>query len=241
MAQTLTLSQVQAFDTDTRDALLSFARNALALHETSILQEVAAFDAYRASNEREWLQRVTIKSILSSGALLDSDIAFARILVRALRNGERLVTYNDAEPYRASCKYGARSVGKNILHALHSWATLATLTGDDMTIERLQALRDARLLAGLSQKTIRWALVMYDARTRAITCDTHIIALSAKIAGLGDGYNGIAKSAYPSLEQFWLSIADELGYGHMPLVVQWACWNEQRHAGTHASHLAIVD
>jgi hypothetical protein len=34
-----------------------------------------------------------------------------------------------------------------------------------------------------------------------------------------------------------VSIAEELGVP--PLVMQWAMWNEFRHAGTHASHAAL--
>lgn len=235
----LTLVDVRSFDDDTFSRLTTFAQNALALHADTIMQELSAFNDRRDANAVDWMHLVIVKSILSPGAKLPANIALAKLLVAALQRGETLTSYDDAETYRAACKYGGRSVGKNIIGALLSWPHIAHMSVDDMNVDTLYRMRGARQVA-LSHKTIRWALALFDATNRVFTLDVHMCRGIARIAGVDKNVDGVTDNAYAVLESYMLRVADACGYGHMPLVVQWAMWNEIRHAGKHAPHIALA-
>lgn len=236
----ITLAHVRTFDPSVRSALIAATQHALMLHESAIVAEVSMLDAARERDNRAWLQRVIVKSALSSGAKLDTDIALAVAMTRAYADGVRFGGYDDVEVLRKSVRYGARSVGKNINAACLALETATRIDPLTVDLPAMLALKDAGKLTNMSHKTLRWSLALYDARSRVVTLDVHMCRGIARIAGLGDDYDGITDSAYAALEVYMLGIFDECGYGHMPLVAQWALWNEFRHAGIHASHAAIA-
>lgn len=225
---------IARYRTEIADAM----RYAVAMHADSIMREIAAFDAQRETNPVRWAQLTSIKSILSPGAKLPANIALARMLTDTMRNGDILRTYDDAETYRSACKYGGRSVGKNIVNALIAWNVLRDVTPDAMTWDTLATWNNGAALTGHALKTRSWTLALYDARNRVYTLDVHMVRGLCKIAGIER--DNITDAAYTMLAELMLDIHDETCPEYPPLVSQWAMWNEFRHAGKHAEHIALA-
>lgn len=221
-----------------RDEIAGAMRNAVNLHRDAIMREIAAFDAQRNENATRWAQLTIIKSMLSPGAKLDANIALAKMLTDTMRNGDILRTYDDAETYRAACKYGGRSVGKNIVNSLIAWNIVRNVTPDAMTWNTLATWNNGAALTGHAIKTRSWTLALYDARNRVYTLDVHMVRGLCKLAGIER--DNITDAAYTMLAAFMLELHDEICPELPPLVSQWALWNEFRHAGKHASHIALA-
>ena len=235
-----------------RSAIRDFAENALAIHADSIQSELSDFDTARDADANSWAKLTIIKAILSPGANLDKNISLAKVLhARMLagwkpstemfidaNNKARCVGYDDIDPIRASVKYGARN-GDNITHLCLAWQTISGITAESMTWEGLTALYDANLLPGMGSKVRSWALALYDANNPVCTLDVHMLRGMLRLAGLEHGADsyGAKGAAYDVLATMMVSIAEELGVA--PLLMQWAMWNEFRHAGEHASHAGL--
>jgi hypothetical protein len=221
-----------------RAAIAEFARNAVEIHADSVRSEVSGFDTLRDADANSWAKLTIIKAILSPGANLDKNITLAKVLHAKMLAGWVPLCYDDVEPIRADCKYGARS-GANITHLVAAWQTIRTIDADSMNYEALTALNEANLLPGMGSKVRSWAIALYDADSEVCTLDVHMLRGMLRLAGMphdADSY-GAKGAAYEILAAMMVSIAEELGVP--PLVMQWAMWNEFRHAGTHASHAAL--
>lgn len=221
-----------------RDVIAAAMRRAVSLHRDSVMLEVEAFDTARTADAERWAQLTIIKSILSPGAKLDANIALARMLTDALRDGNALHTYDDAETYRAACKYGGRSVGTNIVNALTAWSHVRTNATAAMSWEALATLNNGRALRGHALKTRSWTLALYNAENRVYTLDVHMIRGLARLCNIDR--DNVTDAAYNQLASFMLSIHDDVCSELPPLVSQWSLWNEFRHAGMHASHIALA-
>lgn len=222
-----------------RETIVRFIDNALALHADKIMTEIVAFDTCRAHNATLWAQLANIKSITSPGVKLDTNIAFARDMIAAWNTGRDMRAYDDAEDIRARVRYGGRSVGANINNACAMWnGSVATMSHADMTWETLATWNDGKAYSGHALKTRSWSLAVYDARSRVFTLDVHMLRGLASMARMMCA--NISDAAYLKLAAFMLDICDTEFPQYPPLVVQWAMWNEFRHAGKHASHIALA-
>lgn len=210
-----------------RAEIAKYMQDAVALHSSAIMREIAVFDAERQRNPIGWYRLCVLKSILSPGAKLDTNIALAKLMRDALTQDSTLSTYEDVEVYRSACRYGGRSVGRNIVHALGAWAIM----------ERQHHIMPEHT-PGYSVKTCAWAEALYDARSHVYTLDVHMLRKIGELSGLDT--HTITNAAYAPLATFMMSVHNDVCPSLPYLASQWACWNEARHAGVHASHIALA-
>lgn len=216
------------------DTIRAYAQRAVELHRDAIMREYAMFDAYRARNSQHFAVLCAVSAVLSNQAELRGNLRYAYELVNSLD----VKTSVDFTALRKRSKYNGMNA--SVKYAL---AAYDIVSGQDITqwlpVDFLQ-------LTGIGPKIARWAIAPFNPAARCITLDRHMIAYMCDVSGIGKRTAfkvnkrkaGKFCAEYDALEQMFLDIADELG--ELPFTVQWAVWNEWRHAGEHATHVELI-
>jgi len=239
---TITLKNVLRI-VENRAIVAELFRDAVAIHADAINAETSTFDTVRANDSEYWARLTMIKAILSPGCNLDKNISAAHVIHAAMMAGLQAPTFDDIKELLATVAYGTAAYGNNVRALIGSWQTIRNANESIMTWDGLQALSEAKVLFGQGDKARSWNLALYDASSAVITLDRHMLRGIATACGItvAAGDLSIGKPAYAMLVTLILDIlAVELNGAYSPLCAQWSLWNEIRHPGVHASHIALA-
>lgn len=227
---------------ESRDRVARFMIAATMRHENAIREELAAFDTARDTNPDAWARLCVIKSILSPGARLLPNIAAAKAVYVHMVRGGKMESFEDFAAVVEGLSYGTQCYATSVKALIKSWQTIKTLRADSMTSEMLTALVKSGTLAGQQDKARAWSLALFDSTSQVYTLDRHMLRKLCEIAGvsLPSGDIAIGAKAYRMIASMMLELHGQYFPTYGPLVSQWAIWNETRHPGEHAEHIALA-
>lgn len=217
---------------DNVDVMVNTIEHALSLHAENVKREVDTIAAFKAQSSDYYATFCAVKAILSAGMKLDANISAAHAIASAMMLDDTAMSWDDVDCIirRAAPSCGSVSYGASVRAIAEQWNMLASLTAHDMTWNTLRNVK------GLAHKTTSWALALWNANNNVFTLDRWMLR---GISGVND-ITTINDTEYDLLANIMLDIVNEYFPTYAPLVVQWSLWNEYRHAGQHASHIAIA-
>jgi hypothetical protein len=200
--------------------------SSVAVHGESVMHEITQIIAHRERDRVSYAQLCAIKSIMSVGARLEYNIDAALKIHYAMRQGFRPRDRFDLKPFLAH--YGTLSYAANCKNLIASWDEILELDGSVPTW-------DERPMYGQGDKVRAWNIALFDPYADVFTLDRHMLR------GIFGNDKTPKHSEYKEVMQALIALHRRIfGDNAPPLMSQWSMWNEYRHKGIHASHLAIL-
>ncbi len=182
-------------------------------------------------------QQCLVFAILSPGCRIACNSLLARRFFDAIDAGVRFESCDDLYQEIAT-GVGGRGIGRNIRSLFMSLETLLNISPDDMTKPVILALRKARRLMGIGEKTAAMAVALFNAQADVFTLDVHMLRwITSTLFDLTAEGHTIDDAAYRMLEPWFVNWCRTYYPAESPFAIQWAIWDVRQ--GKHETHTPI--